>query len=456
MVAAIYRFYWPFAPSLGAVLGLGFALAGCERDTSGLGLAPVDDEPGVFVDELVGGVIFQPFLDTKIDALALDSEQRFHGKTSLRVTIPGPGDDTGLYTGGAFTTAYPRDYSSYNALTFWAKASRAATLDVAGIGNDNTGTSQFIASRGGIPLTTSWTKIVVPIPLASKLGEERGAFFFAEGAEQDQGFTVWFDEIQYEFTSSVTNPRATLLPATRAAFVGQLLTMQNTRTTFNVDGVDLTIQHMPSYFTFASSDETIAKVIDGKVLIVGTGTADITAKLGETIAGGRVTLNASAPPDMAPPVPIHPAADVISLFSDSYENRPVGTWSTDWDSADYSDLEIQSNAVKAYSALGFAGIEFAAPTIDASSMTHFHIDAWVPDGFFIKVKLVDFGGDAAPGGGDDSESAEIGKLIDPGQWVSFDLPLTEFTGVRSTAHLAQLILLGNPSVLFVDNIYFHK
>lgn len=456
MVAAKPRLIGPIAPPLGAVLALALAIAGCERDTSGLGLALIDDEPGVFADELVDGVIFQPFLDTKIDALALDSEQRHLGRSSLRVTIPGPGDDTGLYTGGAFTTTYPRDYSSYNALTFWAKASRAATLDVAGIGNDNTGTSQFEASRGAIPLTTSWTKVVVPLPLASKLNEERGAFYFAEGAEQDQGFTVWFDEIRYESTNSVTNPRPTLIPATRAAFVGQLLSMQNTRTTFNVDGVDLTIQHMPNYFTFASSDEAVAKVVDGKVLIVGTGTADITAKLGETAAGGKVTLNASAPPDMAPPVPTHPAADVISLFSDSYENRPVASWSTSWDTADYSDLIVQSNAVKAYSALGFAGIEFSAPTIDASGMTHFHIDAWIPDGFFIKVKLVDFGGDAAPGGGDDSESAEIGKLVDPGPWVSFDIPLTEFTGIRSTAHLAQLILLGNPSVLFVDNIYFHK
>lgn len=440
----------------GATATMALAGIGCERDTGGLGIAPLDTDPVVFDDTFGDGVGFQAFLGTKVDAIALDTEQRRDGTTSLQVTVPGPGDDTGGFAGGAFTADMERDLSDYNALTFWAKADRAATLNVAGIANDNTGTSLFEASRGDLPLTTSWTKHIVPIPLPAKLDAERGLFFFAEGHENDQGYRLWLDDIRFENVGGVTNPRATLLPATRAVFIGQTIAMENTRTTYNVEGVDQTVFHMPGYFTFASSDETVARIVDGQVRIVGVGSAFITAKLGEADAGGRVTLNASAPPMDPAPVPTLPAADVIALFSNAYANHPVDTWSTSWDQADLTDLAIAGDDVKAYAGLGYAGIEFATSTVDASAMTHFHIDAWAPDGFFIKLKLVDFGGDGAFGGGDDSESAEIGFLLANNEWVGFDIPIESFTGLANRAHLAQLIVLGNPSLLFVDNIYFHK
>lgn len=442
---------WAVAAALAA-----FGATGCERDTSGLGPAPVDTDPAVFLDDFADGVIFQPFLDTKVDVAARDLEQRQRGTASLRITVPGPGDDTGLYAGGAFTAEQERDLTSYNALTFWAKGSRTATLDVAGLGNDNTGTSRYTATRFAIPVTPEWTKIVLPVPLPDRHGLERGLFFFAEGFEQDQGYTLWFDEVQFENLATVTNPRPTLLPATRSVFVGQTVAMQDTRTTFAVDGSDVTVFHTPSYFTFLSSDESVAQVAGDEVRIVGGGTAFITARLGDVVAGGRVTLNSSAPPPDTAPTPAVPAADVISLFSNAYVDRPVDTWSTSWDTADVTDLSIAGDDLKAYTGLGFAGIEFATPTIDASAMTHFHVDVWAPDGFFIKLKLVDFGADGRFGGGNDTESAEIGFLIANGEWVGFDIPLSSFTGLGSRAHLAQWILLGNPSVLYVDNVYFHR
>ena len=64
------------------------------------------------------------------------------GTSGLDITIPGSAP---FFSGGAFTDSTARDLSSFNALTFWAKASTAATLDVAGLGNDNTGTSLYMA-----------------------------------------------------------------------------------------------------------------------------------------------------------------------------------------------------------------------------------------------------------------------------------------------------------------------
>jgi hypothetical protein len=43
------------------------------------------------------------------------------------------------------------------------------------------------------------------------------------------------------------------------------------------------------------------------------------------------------------------------------------------------------------------------------------------------------------------------------QWNSYDIPLSAFTGLTNRAHIAQLILSGNPpaaGIVFVDNVYF--
>ncbi|WP_411279674.1 hypothetical protein [Gemmatimonas sp.] len=128
------------------------------------------------------------------------------GTATLKVIVPNPGDASGGYAGGAFVAQVPRDLSSYNAVTFWAKASINAKLDVVGLGNDNTGTSTRSAQRSAIDVTPTWTKYTLPIPLASKLTAERGLFYFAEGPENGVGYTLWFDDIKFE-TGELGTPR---------------------------------------------------------------------------------------------------------------------------------------------------------------------------------------------------------------------------------------------------------
>ncbi|MCP4414699.1 MAG: glycoside hydrolase family 16 protein, partial [Gammaproteobacteria bacterium] len=100
-------------------------------------------------------------------------------------------------------------------------------------------------------------------------------------------------------------------------------------------------------------------------------------------------------PSEAAPTPTFSAGDVISLFSDAYTDVAIDTWSADWDSADLTDEQVSGNNVKLYSNLVFAGIEFTSQTINATDMTHFHIDLWTADPTEapaeFKIKLVDFG-----------------------------------------------------------------
>jgi hypothetical protein len=432
------------------------AAAGCERDTSNLEPATAPVDPLVFDDDFGAFSTYEAFLNSKVDALNIDRSEAAVGSASLRVTVPGPDDPSGWFAGGAFTTSLVRDLSSFNALTFYAKASQNATLDVVGLGNDNTGTSRFEASWSGIPLTTDWAKFAIPIPLPEKLTLERGLFYFAEGHENNMGYDFWFDEVKFENISTISNPRPELATQSLNTFIGATLSLSGTSTTFDVGGTDQTIAHMPGYFTFASSDESVATVEDEVIRIVGSGTAVITAMLGAVNAAGEVTVNVTAAPtEPAPTPPAFGEEDVISLFSNSFTDVTVDSWSAEWDIADVTDFSIDGDDVKAYTNVVFAGIEFASETIDAEEMTHFHMDIWIPEGTVFKVKLVDFGEDGVFGGAQDFEHELAFTGLATSTWVGLEVPLEDFVRLESRGHLAQLIISG-VSTAYVDNIYFHK
>jgi len=171
-------------------------------------------------------------------------------------------------------------------------------------------------------------------------------------------------------------------------------------------------------------------------------------------------------PDEPAPTPAFSATDVISLFSNAYSNVTVDTWSAEWDDADVTDTQIAADDVKLYTNVNFAGIEFTSQTIDASAMTHFRMDIWTPDALsdsaIFKIKLVDFGANGVyDGGGDDVEhelefTAASTPALVTGSWIVFDIPLSDFVGLTTKAHLAQLIFVSEPNTVYVDNILLHK
>ncbi len=441
---------------------IGAALPGCsERDLAGLAPAPISDDPLVFDDTFGDGVDFQAFLGSSLTAVAIDRDVFFAGAASLRVTVPGPGVEGGTFAGGAFTSSFVRDLSSYDALVFHARSSIPATLNVAGLGNDNTGTSLYEAQRSAIPLTTSWSAVIIPIPDPSRLTLERGLFFFAEGHENNQGYTLWFDEIHFARIGTITDPRPAM--ATRAInrFVGMSVAAEQTRVTFNVNGEDIEIQHSPRYFDYFSSDETVAVAAGGVMTTVGSGSATVTATLGAVDVQGTTTLNVLPTPSAAAPAPAYPASDVIALFSDAYATVAVDTWRAGWSvSGPVEDLVVAGGNVKVYTNLTYAGIEFTTGLIDASDMTHLRLDVWAPVGTLLRVKLVDFGEDGIWNQPlDQSELTFTDQTVPafvPEQWCVLDIPLSDF-GLQSRAHLAQLIIsTTNARNILLDNVLFHR
>ena len=436
-------------------------VAGACRDNTGIGPAPFPDLAVIYTDGFGDGVSFQAFGGSKLDALSEDATVRRTGTKSLKITVPPQGATNGGYAGGAFVAGVGRDLTRYNALTFWARSSVNLTLDVAGLGNDNTGNSLYPAQRNGIALTTTWTKIVIPIPLAARLTQERGLFFLAEGPEVAAGYDIWLDDVQYETLTTITNPRPALAPATVAAEVGGTQQIGGLTVTFAVDGADVAVGAAPGYFTFTSSAPTVATVASsGLVTVAAAGSANITATLGTVPVTGTVALTATVPPTVAAPTPTRTAADVVSVFSGAYTNAAVDTWSAVWDQADVADVSIAGNAAKKYTNLVFAGIEMTTTPVNAATMTHVHVDLWAiaPD---VRIKLVDFGANGAFGGGDDSEfelplNAASSPAITPNAWSSLDIPLTAFTGLTGRSRIAQIVIAGASRTLYLDNLYFYR
>jgi hypothetical protein len=93
-------------------------------------------------------------------------------------------------------------------------------------------------------------------------------------------------------------------------------------------------------------------------------------------------------------------------------------------------------------------------------MTHVHLDVWMPQGVYFRVKLVDFGANGVYGGGDDQQqeltfNAGSTPPVAIGTWSGLDIPLSNFTALTSRAHLAQLIISSDSKTVYVDNVYFH-
>ncbi|MBD3349116.1 MAG: hypothetical protein GF400_07980 [Candidatus Eisenbacteria bacterium] len=449
-----------------ALLGLLLVSAGCGRDTSTTP-AEASTDPVVFGDNFGDAVDYQAFMGSKLDAVQMDFTEAYEGDASLRVTVPGPGAQDGTFAGGAFTTFNTRDLSGYNALSFYAKSSMNSTLDVAGLGNDNTGTSLYEASRSAISLTTDWERVIIPVPDPSKLTDEGGLFYYAEGYENNMGYDFWMDEIRFVNVQGITNPRPVMDTKTEMTFVGGFVEVTGTSTTFDLGREDVVIDHLPAYFDYISSSEAVAIVTDGTINAVGSGDATVTAELDTVDVDGAVTVNVFGGPDGPATAPTEAEEDVISLFSDGYDDVTVDTWHAPWtgSTGEVTDFQIQGDNVKLYTDLNFAGIEFTSEPIDAATpgMTHLHLDVWAPSGGLFKVKLVDFGANGVwDGGGDDSEYELMfnGGTEPPffsGQWSPLDIPLSDFVGLASTEHLAQMVISSSDvNTVIVDNVYFHK
>lgn len=459
------------------LLGLLFTVS-CERDLSDEAeFATFPKTAEVFIDGFSGGLEYLPFNGSKLDAFSVDDETKYDGTAAMRIDVPNNGDPKGGYAGAIFRDSYGRDLSEFDALTFWAKASQAATISEIGFGVDF-GEDKYVVTQQNLRISTTWTKYSIPIPDPYKLTLEKGMLFYSAGPENNNGYSFWIDELQFEKLGTIAQPKPAILNGEdvfQTSFIGSSIDLSSglTLTVNLASGTNQTVSLAPSYFTFSSTDVDVARVSElGIVSIVGKGTAEITAILAGVKAEGSLTVEVLGEFNPAP-IPALDPSQVISIFSDAYTNVPVDFYNgyyAPFQTTTSNDFAVNGDNVLNYENYNFVGIEFNrnVPTINGSAMTKMHVDIFVPDSFdpasTLRINLVDFGADAAFGGGDDSSvsttiSANSTPALITGQWISIEL---DITGLANRNNLGQIVFdaagdtTPRPSSFYVDNIYLHK
>lgn len=423
----------------------------------------------VFDDDFKNGEAFMPFEGKAYwaSAQSKDTTEHHSGTASFKVDMSVSTDG---WLGGAFKSAAKHDLSAFKALTFWAKASKATSLNVFGIGN-NGDDSSLMVERPAIALTTDWQQFTIPMPVSAKFSDTDAMFHFAD--DVDGGYTLWLDDVKFEKNADVGTSVAVMATESKSLEVGQTTKLNGRGINYTI-GTETFHVDASAFFTYASSDTAIATVDEaGVVTAVAAGSATITAKFGTEDVAGALSLTVTPPPAVtAPPAPAaapsEAMSNVYSLFTSSgaYAPQTVDEWNPGWgQSTVLSDYTFSggSSLCKKYESLNYSGITMYSTPIDATTYTHFSMDVWSANATVFKMKIVSF---ATTAHGQVEAEVALDNASTPkfeqSKWVHLDVPLTAFSAVNAGMafdNIQQLVISAAPSgtsTVFVDNIYFHK
>lgn len=149
-------------------------------------------------------------------------------------------------------------------------------------------------------------------------------------------------------------------------------------------------------------------------------------------------------PGASAPTPTHPAADVISVYSDAYTDVADTDYNPNWGQATVVTQEmVAGDNVMLYTGLNYQGLQLGTAQ-DASQMTHVHLDIWTNTSSAFEVFLISSGPVEVP----------VAVTVPTDGWLSLDIPLTSFDPVNMS-DIIQFKFVGNGDV-YLDNIYFHN
>ena len=460
---------------------------GCQYEDKDLQVAEFSKTAEIFTDTPIGmGTNFYfPYgpdannpPGSKLNAWTVDQSVSYKGNASMRFDVPNSNDPDGNYAGAIFRVdGTGRDLSGYDALTFWAKASQGVIISEFGFGEDFY-PNKYITTLTNVSLGTAWAKYIIPIPDASKLVNEKGMFRYAAGSQgtNNKGYTFWIDELKFEKLGTIAQPQPKImggLDVVQPSFIGSEITLTGLTQTYNLaSGLNQTVNTAPSYFTFVSSDNTIATVNEkGVVTLVGSGTATITATLRGLNAKGSLKINAGAAFVNAPN-PTLPQTSVNSIYSNFYSGVTglnPGIFAGGSDTVNISEVNFANNKHLSYQSIGYVGLGWIG-TVNVSNKTMIHLDIQLKNtaASDLRIELKDFGPDNIDnnyGAGNDSAGGYIlSYQLVQDNWVSIDIPLNQFTlstggggsGLFNLNNLGFVIFVSNNGASFlVDNIYFY-
>jgi Bacterial Ig-like domain (group 2) len=427
----------------------------------------------VFIDAPVGmGTDFYfPYGGSKPNAWSVDDEVSYKGSASMRFDVPNANDPDGNYAGAIFRIdGAGRDLSGYDALTFWVKSSQGVTIGEFGFGEDFF-PNKYITTITNVSVGTAWTKVIIPIPDASKLVQERGMFRYAAGSQgtNGYGYTFWIDELKFEKLGTILPLQASIMNGanvTRSSFVGVNSSVNGLITSFNMpNGINQSVVVSPAYFNFVSSNPSVATVSDtGVVTPLATGTAVITATFGNQPATGSLTINCTGVFVHAP-TPTRNPANVLSVFSDAYTNVPVTYYNGFWtpgSTTGSADFSVNGDNILNYTTFNYVGTAFTNPTLNATSMTHVHFNMYIPNtvpaNFSFLISIEDWGPNQVDNGGDDTRQQIFvnASQVQANTWITIEAPLTLANRNNLGLIIYENINGSSLSNFYLDNVYFYN
>lgn len=152
-------------------------------------------------------------------------------------------------------------------------------------------------------------------------------------------------------------------------------------------------------------------------------------------------------PPVAAPVPTRLAADVLSIFSDTYTNVAGTDFNPNWGQTTVvTQTPIVGNNTLYYRTFNYQGVQFGASQ-NVSSYGFLHLDFYSINANQLKVYLISPGGIETP----------YTLTVPTSGWSGVDIPLTAFAPVRLNDVIQMKFDGGSGnSDIYLDNIYFYK
>ena len=178
-----------------------------------------------------------------------------------------------------------------------------------------------------------------------------------------------------------------------------------------------------------------------------------------------------APTTAAPTQPNRPAADVKSIFSDVYAPISVigysggddNTFNTSWCPGATSLVVIEDDNTNRITGLGCEGIAFLNGRFNADGFSFFHMDIWTASPTEFKSFNFKFSNWSGTTGETNAfeysaTNANILPVVNPGTWISIDLPISAFTTIGGTNNtdFTQFVITSDLGTVYYDNLYLHK
>ncbi|MFK7905390.1 MAG: T9SS type A sorting domain-containing protein, partial [Chitinophagales bacterium] len=287
----------------------------------------------------------------------------------------------------------------------------------------------------------------VDIPVAGITGDLTKAIQFKFDGGNGSSTAIYVDNLYFWKTAATTGTDATLsaLEVDGVAIAG--FTPNSESYLVELPGGTTVV---PQITLATTTDAAASATITQATSIPGDATVAVTSQDGSNTKTYTVSYYIGAPHVDAPTPPARNAVDVISIFSDAYNNITGANYNPDWQQSGFISATSfeptgAGNAVLAYPNFSYQGIEFNN-TLDITSMDFLHVDIWTVDGVAPNITVI-------------SSGTEIPHAIPnrDGAWQSVDIPVSGITGDLTNAIQFKFDGgNGSSTAIYVDNLYFYK